>query len=340
MRVETCEDGSLWDAYVEASPYACNYHRWVWKQVINETCGHRPYYLAAVNEDALQGVLPLFLIKSRTFGNSLVSMPFFSYGGVLAGTEEARDALLAEAVALGRELRVRHVQLRQGTPCAAGWQEATRKVTMLVDLPATTDELWKGLSTGMRNKIRSARKRGLTSDCGGVERLDTFYDIFATNMRDLGTPVYPRSWFDSICRHNPDTVKVLTVWDEGQPVAAGLISLFRETAEWPWSATAASARRKYGAVFLYWSLLEWAMQNGYRCVDFGRCTPGSGNWEFKRHWGCVEKPLNWWCWLAPGERAPDLHADNPRYRLAVRIWQHLPLGVANWLGPRVARSIP
>src|SRR5579859_5842131 len=99
MRVETCGDGTLWDAYVEASPDACNYHRWVWKRVINDTCGHQPYYLAAANDGVLQGLLPLFSIKSRTFGNSLVSLPFFSYGGVLASTQEARDALLAEAIA-------------------------------------------------------------------------------------------------------------------------------------------------------------------------------------------------------------------------------------------------
>ena len=100
------------------------------------------------------------------------------------------------------------------------------------------------------------------------------------------------------------------------------------------------ARRKYAAVFLYWSLLEWAAQNGYRTVDFGRCTRGSGNWEFKRHWNCEEVPLHWHYWLGAGARVPEMHADNPRYRLAVRVWQRLPLGVANWLGPRVVRCIP
>jgi FemAB-related protein (PEP-CTERM system-associated) len=340
LSVELCRDPALWDAFVQSAPDATNYHRWVWKQVVEDTYGHQTFYLAATTDGVVQGVLPLVSITSRLFGNCLVSMPFFSYGGVLASSPEVEEKLLARAVEIAGETGARHIELRQGRPCPYGWQEATRKVTMLVELPGTVDELWKGLSTGMRNKIRSAQKRGLTSDCGGIERLDAFYDIFATNMRDLGTPVYPRSWFQNMCRYNPAGVRILTVWDEGRPVAAGLISLFRETAEWPWSATLAPARRKYGAVFLYWSLLEWALQNGYRRVDFGRSTPGTGNWEFKKHWGCEEKPLHWWCWLAPGGQVPDMHADNPRYRLAVRIWQHLPLGVANWLGPRLVRSIP
>lgn len=340
LSVEMCQDAALWDAYVQSAPEASNYHRWAWKEVVEKTYGHQTCYLAASSDGAIQGILPLVSIRSRLFGNFLVSMPFFSYGGVLASTPAAEEKLLARAVEIAGESGASHIELRQGRPCPYGWPEATRKVTMLVELPTTVDELWKGLSTGMRNKIRSARKRGLTSDCGGIERLDAFYDIFAANMRDLGTPVYPRLWFENICRHNPASVKILTVWDEGRPVAAGLISLFRETAEWPWSATLGEVRRKYGAIFLYWSLLEWALQSGYRRVDLGRCTPRTGNWEFKRHWGCEEKPLHWWCWLAPGERVPDLHADNPRYQLAVRMWQRLPLGVANWLGPRVVRFIP
>jgi len=35
-----------------------------------------------------------------------------------------------------------------------------------------------------------------------------------------------------------------------------------------------------------------------------------------------------------------LHADNPRFRLATRIWQRLPLSIANVLGPRIVRAIP
>jgi FemAB-related protein (PEP-CTERM system-associated) len=340
MKVEVCRDAALWDSYVEASADASNYHRWVWRLVIQDTYGHQGHYLAASEDSKVQGVLPLISIDSRLRGRSLVSIPFFSYGGVLASTSEAREALLTEAVKLGRELGVQHVELRHGTACGPDWHNTTAKVTMLVPLPATAEELWNGLSTGMRNKIRSARKRGLVSRWGGTEMLDVFYRIFAESMRNLGTPVYPRSWFENMCRHNPATVKVLTLWDEGQPVAAGIVSQFRGVAEWPWSATLPEVRRKYAAVFLYWSLLEWAVQNGYHSVDLGRCTPGSGNWEFKRHWGCQEKPLHWYYWLAPGARLPNMHADNPRYRLAVRAWQHLPLSVANWLGPRIVRSIP
>jgi len=48
--------------YVKASPDAANYHRWVWRQVIEATYGHQAYYLMASENGVTQGILPLFLI--------------------------------------------------------------------------------------------------------------------------------------------------------------------------------------------------------------------------------------------------------------------------------------
>src|ERR1022692_4726053 len=61
------EDPVSWDAFVESLPDASNYHRWIWRRVIQETYGHAPYYLAATSEGRIEGVLPLVLVKSRLF---------------------------------------------------------------------------------------------------------------------------------------------------------------------------------------------------------------------------------------------------------------------------------
>jgi serine/alanine adding enzyme len=340
LKVVVWNDRNSWDRFVEAHPEASNYHRWVWKEVIEETYGHRSFYLAAVRGAAIEGVLPLFWIRSRLFGQFLTSVPFFSYGGVLANSQEAAQALLAHAVDLARELGARHIELRQGSECDVPWHHMNSKITMLVNLPDKVDDLWRGLSTGIRNKIRSARKQGLTYEVGDSVHVEVFYSIFSQNMRNLGTPVYPKSWFANLFRCAPEGLKVLRVHDHGKPVGAGIISTYRNVAEWPWSATLPESRRKYSAVFLHWALLEWATETGLKVVDLGRCTPGSGTYEFKRHWRCQERPLHWYVWLAPGSSPPAMHADNPRYRWATRAWRRLPLPVANRLGPMIARSIP
>lgn len=340
MHVEIWKDAGTWDRYIASSPAACNYHRWGWGKAIEETYGHHPFYLAAVAEGRIRGVLPLVLMKSWLFGRSLVSVPFFSYGGVVADTDAARDALLAKGIELGREFRVRHIELRQGHPSEYAWCDLAAKVTMTVQLPGTVEELWNRISPKMRKRIRYARNHGLTPRWGGQEDLDHFYPVFATNMRNLGTPVYPRSWFRNMCRQFPGEIRVLTLWEEGQPVAAAWLSSYRNTLELPWAATLPDSREKFSPLLLYWTLLEWAQQNGYTQVDLGRCTPGSGNYDFKHRWVCEEKPLHWYYWLAPGTPIPELRPDNPRFKLAVNAWKRLPLLIANQLGPRLVRSLP
>jgi FemAB-related protein (PEP-CTERM system-associated) len=340
MNVEICADPLRWDAYVASAPEASNYHRWGWRDAIEETFGHNAYYFSAVDNGSITGVLPLVHIKSRIFGHFLVSVPFFSYGGVLATTPDVAASLTAAAEQLAREVGARHIELRQGREFSTAWTSLTPKVTMEVELPSTVQELSERLSPKMRKRIRFARKNGLEPQWGGSEALAYFYPVFATNMRNLGTPVYPRSWFENICRQFPDQIRILTLLEQGKPVASAFVSIFRDTVELPWAATLPDSRDKFSPLLLYWTLLEWALENGYRRVDLGRCTPGSGNHGFKKRWVCKEKPLHWYYWLAPGAAVPELRPDNPRYRMATQVWKHLPLTVANLLGPRIVRSIP
>lgn len=340
MKVEFIQDASRWNAYTEKFAAASIYHRWVWGKLVEETFGHEAHYLAASSNATVEGLFPFVKMKSRLFGQFFVSMPFSSYGGVLAATPEAQNALLAEAARFARESGARYVEMRQGDHCDAQWLDRTPKVTMVVELPATVEELWNRLSSGMRNKIRNARKQGLRVEWGKGEMVGPFYRIFARNMRDLGTPVYPKRWFQNLCRCLPDDVEIVTVWDGAQPVGAGLTISHGQTVEFPWSSTLRESRKKYSAVLMYWALQERAVEKGYRRVDFGRSSPGSGTHEFKRHWMCEEIPLHWYYWLPSGAAIPELRPENPRYRLATQLWRRLPVPVANWLGPRIVRAIP
>jgi serine/alanine adding enzyme len=340
LNVEICQDPVGWDRYVEANPDAYNYHRWRWQQVIAETFGHQPQYLAAYSDGAIKGVLPLFSIRSRIFGNSLISVPFFTYGGMLADTQEAREGLMEKAVEFAGTQKIRRIELRQGGKLDCAWQQTSSKVTMDVALPASTDELWKRFSTGLRNKIRKGQKSEFRIQWGGGEAVSDFYSIFAANMRNLGTPVYPKSWFEAIFRHFPEQTRILNLWDGDRPVAGAFLSAYRHTLELPWSASLPDTRKKYSHYLLYWTFMEWAIQNGFRQLDLGRCTPGGGTYEFKRHWLCREQPLNWYNWVPAGAPVPQLRPDNARFQLAIEVWKHLPLAVANQLGPRVVRALP
>lgn len=340
MKVEICSDRVAWDRYVEGEPGASNYHRWMWREAIEESFPHKAYYLAAMEGDGICGVLPLVHVRSRLFNDALVSMPYLNYGGVLASQPQAAEALLREAAVLAQKLKVRHVELRHRECNANNWVEATPKVTMEVALPANMDDMWNGLSSGMRNKIRGARNKQITVSWLDGIAVDEFYKVFSENMRDLGTPILPKKWFSNLSRYAAESVRFVILQDGDETVAAGMTTSYRDCVELPCSAALQKSRKKNTAILMYWSVFEWAHQQGFKRVDLGRCTHGGGTWEFKRHWNPEEIKLHWYYWLSNGAQVPELRPDNPKFSMAVKVWKKLPLAAANALGPRIAPSLP
>ena len=267
LKVEFATQAEPWDRYVEATAPDSLYHRWAWKEIIEESFGHHTFYLAAVEGGRMTGVLPLVQVRSRLFGNFLVSVPFSSYGGVLADTSDTRDGLLSRAAQLGHDLGARHIELRQGRADALPWKYASNKVTMEIDLTTTADDYWKRLSSGMRNKVRQAQKHNLRIEWGAEDALPTFYDIFAVNMRNLGTPVYSRTFFQKQLRRLSNCIRILTIWDANTPVAGSFLTAHRTTLELPWSASLPESRKKYSHVLMYWAFIQKAIEEGFSKID-------------------------------------------------------------------------
>ena len=334
-------DGEEWDRYLANHPEGTNYHRYGWRQVLTESFGHDSHYLAARDScGALRGLLPLVHLKSRLFGSVLVSLPFVNYGGILTDTPEAAEALLAEAAGLRNRLGAAHVELRHLREMPLALACRRHKVTMLLHLKADPDSQWRRFNAKLRNQVRKAEKSGLTTRWGGAELLDDFYTVFVRNMRDLGTPVYTRRLFEAVLSAFPETSRIICVYRERNVIAAGFASWYRDTLEIPW----ASSNRDFKALcpnnLLYWEAIRYAIEGGFRTFDFGRSTPGEGTYKFKEQWGAMPHPLFWQYALRPGGSLPDVSVDNPKYALAIRAWQRLPLWVTRFAGPPIVRNIP
>jgi FemAB-related protein (PEP-CTERM system-associated) len=328
-----------WNEYVSRKADATGYHEWAWSEVLDRAFGCPPIYFAARREGQVVGVLPTVLLKSWLFGRALISLPFLNYGGILADDDGVARALLDAAIVAARDHRCRHVELRHfrqhfdDLPCKR------HKVTMRLPLRAGA-ALWDGLDRKARNQVRKAQKSGLTYQEGGPELLSAFYDVFARNMRDLGTPVYSPRFFGEVLAAFGRRARIHVVSTAATPIAAGLTFETRGTVEIPW----ASSVRDFNALcpnhLLYWSILEGAAARGCSTFDFGRSTPHEGTYKFKEQWGAQPVPLCWEYALLSGGALPNSSPTNPKFRLAIAAWKQLPLSVANRIGPLIVRAIP
>jgi FemAB-related protein (PEP-CTERM system-associated) len=216
----------------------------------------------------------------------------------------------------------------------------THKVAMRLDLPISSDELWKALGAKLRNQVQKPRKADIRVSFGREEALNAFYQVFTANMRDLGTPVYPKTFFRNILDRFPQQTWIAAAHLGDRPVAAGFLAGFKDRLEIPWASSLRTSNHLGANMLLYWSCLEFAIERGYRVFDFGRSTPGEGTYRFKEQWGARPHSLFWHYWLPEGARIPDVNPDNPKYRAAIAVWQRLPLAVTRTLGPHIVKYIP
>lgn len=341
VRVIDDREASRWDAFVASDERASNYHRYLWRQVMERGCGCRTHYLLAETGDgAVLGVLPLAQLQSRLFGNFLVSLPYFNYGGGLAATAAADAALVGRAADLASALGASHLELRETVPRGEQWPVRTDKVAMVLPLAGDADAQFAAFGAKLRSQVRRPEREGATVERGGAELLDRFYAVFARNMRDLGTPVYGREFFRAIMAGVGDGAEVVVVSVNGSPAAAGLIVHHRETTEIPWASSLREWNRVGVNMLLYWAVIQAAIARGSRWFDFGRSTEGAGTYRFKAQWGAQPRPLYWHYWLRNGQALPGLSPSNPRFAIAIEAWRRMPVWAANLVGPRIVRYLP
>lgn len=354
--------------YLHRSPHACPEHDPRWLDILREGLKHRPVVLISRSGDAsspINGYLPLALVSTRLFGRFLVSLPYLNRAGVIADDAVAAAALVEEAVRQADRLDVQYLELRHGSPLEHASLPASRdeKVRMVMELPQNEEALWKGMDAKVRNLVRKGDKSELKLRWGGLDVLDAFYDVFAVNMRDLGTPVYSKGLFANILHHISDLAELAVVDYQNQPIACALlvhdlrIDRTGHTAE-PGAGDgvvigsgrapstqvpSASALREFNAtsanMWMYHKLLLRAMERGSREFDFGRSSVDSGTYRFKKQWGATPRPTVWQYHVRRGD-INAVRPDSPKYKRRVETWQKLPVWLTRLVGPSIVRGIP
>lgn len=312
---------------------------WEWQRVFEQVLRQRPVYLAAERNSHVVGVLPLVQVHSALFGRTLVSLPFANYAGVLADDPAATMALISHARGLAEQDAAAYVELRNVSRQSPDLPCRTHKVGSRLSLPASSETLWNGLDRKVRNQVRKAQKSNLKVERGGMSLLRDFYRVFAHNMRDLGTPVFPRGLFEQALPIAGDGSQVFVVRHDDTPVAAAVSLRWRQTVLVPWASSLREYRNLCANMLLYWSMLEDAVAHGATTFDFGRSTRDGSTHQFKQQWGATDIPLHWEYSMTRDQPPPDHGVTSPKFALAVRMWQRLPLRAATFLGPLVCRHL-
>jgi FemAB-related protein (PEP-CTERM system-associated) len=218
-----------WDRFVLHHPEGTLFHLTAWKRAIERGFGFEPRYLIAESAGTIRGVLPLFLSSNWIQGPTLISTPFAVYGGICATDLGARLALQEAACQMARKEQVNYLELRDPEHVAGdGFETKKLYVTFQQQLPSDPEQLMRGFPKDTRYMIRKGQKGGLRTVKDAAE-LNTFYEIYAASVRNLGTPVFAKRFFKILIEEFGSAVEILSIWNGAEAIAAVFSFRFRDT---------------------------------------------------------------------------------------------------------------
>lgn len=330
------------DAYVERHPQGSAFHRPAWSAAVERGCRQKAHYIVAEAGGAITGVLPLTEIHSPLFGRALVSAGFAVGGGPIADDAATVDQLAEAGWALAERLSCPSLELRGGAvPSGAAWH-VEQGIYAGFCRPLATDDEAELLAIPRKQRAEVRRALGfdlaVAAGRGEADRA-AHYDVYARSVHNLGTPVFPRSLFDAVLDGFGDDADIVTVSREGEPLAS-VLSLYHKGVVLPyWGGGTAAARTWRANDMMYYALMRHARERGCAAFDFGRSKFGTGAFAFKKNWGFEPEALSYAARTADGQEPRQINPLSPKYRLQVAMWQRLPLGLANRLGPWIARGL-
>lgn len=335
------DDRAAYARFLAGQPDASVFHDPRWLDAVAQGSGHASRLLLAEQAGVIVAALPMHAVSSLLFGRALMSTGF-AVGGGIVGDEAAAPALVAAAQDLAQRLKSPTIELRGGVlPQAPGWHvKQDSHAGFVMPLAADDAAQLQAVPRKQRAELRKGLAQPLEIRTGnGAQDRAWHYRVYSESVRNLGTPVFPRRLFARMLDAFGQDADILTVLHEGQPVAS-VLSLYHGGAVMPyWGGGVLAARALRANDVMYYALMNHARGRGMDRFDFGRSKVDSGAYHFKRNWGFVPQPLSYAHWTADGQAPRDVNPLSPHYQAKIRLWQKLPLPLANLIGPIIARGL-
>jgi len=316
------------------------YHTIPFKEFIEESFDCTYHFITGAKDGEIKILLPITSIKSKIFGNKIISSSYIEYGGfvgdfrlfceVISSIQEKfkinhdyleiRGNILGNHPTLGKYLKKENLYKR-----------------FVLDL---NGDVWQGIQKSKRKAIKKAMNLVEVKDVK-EEELNSFYQLYLENMRRFGSPPYSKKYFQSFYKHlvSKGMGKILGSYIDGKLVSALLGFTYETRVHILIAIYNPQYQESRPNDATHWNFIKWAIENKYKYFDFGRVREDSGQFEYKQKWGgeLMELPSYFLLWNA--KEIPIVDPHSVKYKLMVSAWKKLPLKVTEKLGMKLRKEL-
>ena len=176
--------------------------------------------------------------------------------------------------------------------------------TVNVNLTQPEDDILMAMSGNTRRKIRTAAKKGVTVRFGGMDDLQTLYDLYSTTGDRNAFTIRPFDYYTQVWALfiEAGLAHPLIAEFEGQPIAHVILFHFGRKCWYFYGASSNTERSRMPNYALQWEAMKWAKAQGYTTYDmwgapnaFNEQDSLWGVYEFKRGFrGTVTRHIGAW----------------------------------------------
>lgn len=330
----------IWNEFLEKNPHLI-IHTPEYKEFIENTFKKtKTEYLAVIknddeNEDKIGLILPIQIIIHPFLGRKIISSAFLEYGSFSGEENEDLVREILHYINRNYSNEYDYLEIRQGLENFNKFleknlikrQEYKRFELKLIDLETN----WKLIQKEKRKAIKKSEKEGIIVKEINNEQINEIYDLYCKNMKQFGSPCFPKQYFKNF--FDLKLGKCFGAYYNDKLVSLLLGFCYKDRIHLIIAVSDKNYLWSRCNDTVHWHFIKFAIKNNYKIIDFGRVRAESGQFEYKRKWGCELKDLDHFYDLYKIKELPNEDPKNPKFKILTEIWKNLPLIITKKLGP-------
>lgn len=332
---------SAWNKIASKSKGTSVSHLHEWGEILEEIHGHKIYFLNNKNT-----IFPIGHVRSRLFGNRLISMPFSDYGGPVSIDSDSLGNIMQELEEISENIQPDFIEIRAPLEeyydffITNGYKMRVDYCTFIIPLEKNINEIWNALELRTQRGINRSKKKGLSEKKAETnEDLIDFYSMYLKTMKRLGSPPHPFSFFRALWSEfaKRDIMQIYFAVFDSKPIAAVLFFIHGNKIHYSYGCSLYKYRTKRANDFLFWNAILRFSQEGFKEFDFGRTRHHSGVYMYKKGWGGKKVKLPYFYKFLNKQLE---ERQEMKHKKLSELWgKYLPVTISNKFGPWIKKQI-